>query len=282
MLIVDGIKSALTRFVVSSLLLTPVFIAEQLRSISYYLQGESFNERFIFHLNPNTLLEAGATYPMALLLFAICLVAMQIVLYWNLLCFRRNNRLLYVLAPAIAVYSASESAVASFYSSYAALFERGAPQHSYDNRPSSLREYRVMGLNRKVIGQQLTSAKPGKNLLLIYLESVEAIYTDEAIFRGLTSELNRYRAQGLNFDNVRQTLGTGWTIAGMLASQCGTPLLLSSITGVNDAMEYGFFDKAICLGDILRQAGYVQSFMGGQRPGSRARVIFSADTATIA
>jgi phosphoglycerol transferase len=68
----------------------------------------------------------------------------------------------------------------------------------------------------------------------------------------------------LSFTNISQTLGTSWTIAGMVASQCGTPLLYNdTIIGGNDIMQNGFFTDVICLGDVLNKAGYVQKYLGG-------------------
>ncbi|MCP4621996.1 MAG: sulfatase-like hydrolase/transferase, partial [bacterium] len=60
-----------------------------------------------------------------------------------------------------------------------------------------------------------------------------------------------------------QTPGTGWTIAGIVASQCGTPLLVNEAHHGNDIMLNGFLDDAVCLGDVLHKAGYYQSYLGG-------------------
>jgi phosphoglycerol transferase len=64
-----------------------------------------------------------------------------------------------------------------------------------------------------------------RNLLLIYAESMEQTYAERGIFgsnliEGLT--INGMPSQSV--DRFIQTPGTGWTIAGIVASQCGVPL----------------------------------------------------------
>jgi len=102
-----------------------------------------------------------------------------------------------------------------------------------------------------------------KNLIYFYLESLEATYFDESVFPGLLPNLKRIREKSYSFDNIRQADSTGWTIAGMVASQCGAPLI-RPIGGRNEATpEGGFFSKAVCMGDLLSNAGYTLSYMGG-------------------
>ena len=102
-----------------------------------------------------------------------------------------------------------------------------------------------------------------KNLIYLYLESLEATYFDESVFPGLLPNLKRIREEAHSFDNIRQADSTGWTIAGMVASQCGAPLI-RPIGGRNEATpEGGFLSKAVCIGDLLSREGYALSYMGG-------------------
>ena len=63
-----------------------------------------------------------------------------------------------------------------------------------------------------------------KNLVLIYAESLERTYFDESVFPGLLPKLRQREKQGLNFTYIDQLPGMGWTVAGMVGSQCGVPL----------------------------------------------------------
>lgn len=101
-----------------------------------------------------------------------------------------------------------------------------------------------------------------KNLIYIYLESLEQTYLDESIFPGLMPNLQKLKREGLLFSNLSQVYGTGWTVAGMTASQCGIPLVTTSggnsMSGVDE-----FLPRATCIGDILRKKHYSLNYIGG-------------------
>ncbi|MEJ2202427.1 MAG: sulfatase-like hydrolase/transferase, partial [Desulfuromonadaceae bacterium] len=102
------------------------------------------------------------------------------------------------------------------------------------------------------------------NVVLIYAESLEQRFFDETLFPGLLPHLQRLVEQSTAFADVAQGVGAGWTIAGMVASQCGYPLAPSHEVGGNDLSLFeDFLPKATCLGDILSRDGYQLTFMGG-------------------
>ena len=98
-----------------------------------------------------------------------------------------------------------------------------------------------------------------KNIIYIYAESLEGTFFDESLFPGLLPNLSRLKQQGLVFSNITQTYGTGNTIAGMVASQCGVPFDANGINGP----ENPFLPRLYCLGDILSENGYYLSYLGG-------------------
>ncbi len=59
-----------------------------------------------------------------------------------------------------------------------------------------------------------------------------------------------------------QLPGTDYTIAGMVASQCGIPLF-APFEGNASASVSSFFPQNICLGDILKNSGYENYFVQG-------------------
>lgn len=99
-----------------------------------------------------------------------------------------------------------------------------------------------------------------KNLIYFYLEGLENNYMDEKLFPGLLPELQKIKKESIYYTNIGQTIGASWTIAGMVSSQCGLPLL-SIFTNNNFHMQ-SFMPNAICLGDILNKKGYYLEFMG--------------------
>lgn len=100
-----------------------------------------------------------------------------------------------------------------------------------------------------------------KNIIYFYLESLERNYLDESLFPGLLPELQKIEKESVTFSRVGQTIGGSWTMAGMVSSQCGLPLL-SAFTNNNFHMDR-FMPNAVCLGDILRSHNYHLEFMGG-------------------
>ncbi|GLR08507.1 phosphatidylglycerol--membrane-oligosaccharide glycerophosphotransferase [Mixta theicola] len=106
-------------------------------------------------------------------------------------------------------------------------------------------------------------AKPTLNLVYIYGESLERTYFDEQAFPHLAPELSRLkRQQALDFTQTEQLPGTEYTIAGMVASQCGIPLF-APFEGNASAALSSFFPQNVCLGDILKNSGYQTWFMQG-------------------
>jgi len=102
------------------------------------------------------------------------------------------------------------------------------------------------------------------NLVFIYAESLERTYFDEKTFPGLTARLQELEAQATSFTNIAQVSGTSWTIAGMVASQCGIPLFTpshgNSMSGMNK-----FLPGAFCLSDLLKNEGYHLAYLGGAK-----------------
>jgi len=112
--------------------------------------------------------------------------------------------------------------------------------------------------------QVSTEARDQKNLVLIYVESLENTYRDKELF-GVNLLESLEKVEGLSFNRFAQVPGTGWTIAGIVASQCGIPLKSVSAYDENEQGRKvkSFLQGATCLGDILSNHGYRNVFMGG-------------------
>lgn len=104
--------------------------------------------------------------------------------------------------------------------------------------------------------------KPKLNLVYIYGESLERTYFNNAAFPDLTPELGALKNNSLDFSHTEQLPGTDYTIAGLVASQCGIPLF-APFEGNSASSVSSFFPKNICLGDILKNSGYDNYFIQG-------------------
>lgn len=112
-----------------------------------------------------------------------------------------------------------------------------------------------------------------KNLVHIYLESIERSYAQITATKTSFDYFNRLEKKGLSFTNINQVYGTHFTAAGIVASQCGVPLLPNGIFDYknkiheNSSRDFGdqsqFMGGVVCLGDILKREGYFLSYMNG-------------------
>ena len=104
------------------------------------------------------------------------------------------------------------------------------------------------------------------NLVLIYVESLENGFSESSLMgKDLLASLNDATAKDYRFNNYQQTTRTGWTIAGIVSSQCGIPLKATTIFDGNTHVEKvkSFLPGSKCLGDILFENGYKNVFLGG-------------------
>ena len=116
------------------------------------------------------------------------------------------------------------------------------------------------------------------NLLLLYLESIERTYADRERFGDAYAFLEALGRRGHVFEGVRQLENTGWTMAGMIASQCGTPLMPAGLLHDNQFEPLGRVVPGIrCLGDVLAAQGYRLSFLGGASTDFAGKGIFYRD-----
>lgn len=106
--------------------------------------------------------------------------------------------------------------------------------------------------------------KRKKNVVIIYAESFERTYQDQGLFPGLISNLEPIIRDGVEFTNIDND-GGGWTIAGLVNSQCGLPLTVPNGQGNNMGAISLFMPSAYCLGDLLKDNGYDLQFIGGAK-----------------
>jgi phosphoglycerol transferase len=106
-----------------------------------------------------------------------------------------------------------------------------------------------------------TGGKP-RNVVFIYGEGLERTYFDDEVFPGLMTGLGELEGKSTSFTGLRQTTGAGWTIGGLVASQCGIPLSTPSHGNSMLGMDE-FLGNAVCLGDLLEKKGYTLAYYGG-------------------
>lgn len=102
-----------------------------------------------------------------------------------------------------------------------------------------------------------------KNLVFIYLESLEKTYFNNN-FPNLITNLKSIMSKNnvIEFTNFVQMPGADYTIAGMVSSQCGTPLF-APYHGNSMSSVDKYYPGVNCIGDILKKSDYYLVFMQG-------------------
>ena len=120
---------------------------------------------------------------------------------------------------------------------------------------------------------QITIPENKRNLIYIYLESMEITYADiedgGGFKKGCIPELVEIAQNNEDFSGATEQLngayampGATWTMGGIFAQTAGIPLVLP-IHGNNMDTQETFFPSITTVGDILEEAGYTQTFFIG-------------------
>ncbi|WP_428944252.1 phosphatidylglycerol--membrane-oligosaccharide glycerophosphotransferase [Pantoea sp. FN060301] len=215
---------------------------------SNYFTGEGINDAVIYTIT-SSLSGAGISkYILPGLGLAGGLILLFLLLSWvlRLRKGRRASPLYSLLALMLALASINTTPA---YQQVSSLIKSQVARGSSD-----------FYAHYKVPGRQLRGDKP--NLVYIYAESLERTYFDEKAFPGLALGLSRLKKSALDFSNTEQLPGTEYTIAGMVASQCGIPLFAPFDGNASSSLST-FYPQNVCLGDILKSSGYQNYFYQG-------------------
>ena len=154
-----------------------------------------------------------------------------------------------------------------------AAFSTGLPEYVYGMfNESQLFEERYVSPD----SVQITFPEEKRNLVYIFLESMEISYLSEELGGGqednLIPELYELATENTNFSHEEDQVGgflpvsgATWTIGAMVAHTSGVPLKLPPEVAENDygQGDDGFLPGILSLQDILDEQGYYQTLMVG-------------------
>ena len=192
-------------------------------------------------------------------------VVILLVLAVILTAFRKKKRYYAVMAGAI-VLSVSVSAL-SVHGAWQALdvgnyvADRGTYSTFIDDNYVSPADV------------EMTFPQQKRNLIYIFLESMETTYADTqnggAFTENVIPELTQIAQENEDFSGETDKLnggysmpGTTWTIGAMFGQTAGLPLSVSTDRNTMDTQDT-FFAGAVTLGDILESQGYSQTLLIG-------------------
>lgn len=215
---------------------------------SNYFTGEGINDAVIYTIT-SSLSGAGVQkYILPAVALIITLLLLFLLLSWVLRLRKNHNysKLYSLLALVLAVLSIKTTPA---YQQVTNLIKSQMTKGDSD-----------FYSHYQVPGKSLRGDRP--NLVYIYAESLERTYFDEHAFPKLAPELNEIKNNSLDFSNTEQLPGTEYTIAGMVASQCGIPLFAPFDGNASSSLST-FYPQNVCLGDILKSSGYQNYFYQG-------------------
>jgi phosphoglycerol transferase len=231
------------------------FVIESTFFFSYYLQDEGFNEAFFYHIRTD-LPYAGVTEHLYVFVAMMIILLCFLVTASSILAKKRLKSAGFApIALGLLIFGLFISPPVTSLTLYSKKFLLGH------------RDATLFDNFEELLGPTVTAVFAGRqrpNIVMIYAESVGQRYFDESVFPDLMPNLKRLREKSIHFTNVSQGVGAGWTVAGMVASQCGYPLSEAHDVGGNDLGLFDdFLPRATCLGDILKKDGYRLTFIGG-------------------
>ncbi len=124
------------------------------------------------------------------------------------------------------------------------------PYYYYKNSNTDLYEkyYQVPQITAKDF------PKHKRNLMLIYLESVEANFQDKELYeKNLLPKLTELTKSNPHFDNYNILYGTNYTKAALVSGLCGIPYITPS---TKLATIHNHLKNLTCISDILNNNGY--------------------------
>jgi phosphoglycerol transferase len=230
--------------------------------VANYFSGNGIDEATIYHLRYG-LYGAGFGEYSGLITTTVTMVIASIFILFLATKIRTNNRIMYLRSTFISIV------LPYFFLSIAIIINPASVDLyklyrfsfiSIDEKPVRIKN--LNGFNQYYRKPYIKKIKDGRSFVFIYAESLERTYFDEALFPGLIKGLKKLEAHSIFFTDIKQVVATGWTVGGIVASQCGIPLFSPSHGNTMLGMDQ-FLASSVCIGDLLREKGYRLFYMGG-------------------
>lgn len=220
--------------------------------IANYFSGEGIDERLVFHVKMG-LAGVDIVDYWQLIVGAFLLIVLFAFLIYKLI--NINNCKIMIKQKfynILLILLCFNPVVLTFIYMYSI-------QYLDRQYPENLAEY-----YSKLAKPNDTTELNKKYVIVLYLESLEKSFYDESLFPNLMPYLKKTTEDNLTFSNVGQVAGTGFTIGGIVSSQCGVPLLSADQTGrLYQGVWNSFLGTEYCLGDFFKDSNYTNYFIGG-------------------
>lgn len=230
-----------------------------IETVTFDFTGQGFTHEFYYHISLDAFRVGLDKYGWGLLL----LLALMFAMIYGLLKWTKNTDkphptayLVFLLTLVIC----SQTVSGRFLMGWHAYYQEDL--QAVDKKQITFWQQNAFINQTDVPLKQLIEASGGnKNLILVYLESFNQFFVDTPPFNELTPGINQLSQK---FTTIPHESSAYVTIEGIVSSQCGT--LLTMKKGNDSIMKASHFLANLpCLGDVLKQAGYNQYYLGGAK-----------------
>jgi len=231
--------------------------------VANYFTGEGINDAVIFHLRYGLDGSGFGDYYLIILIAVVLLI----VSFMSSIAYYRTIGRKGVKEPTRLKKSIALAFMLGAFGVHPSLF------FMYESVPKAIgfesalaREFSFSDYYQMPSMKPISEEHP--NLIYIFAESFETTYFDETLFPSLVTHLRELQPKSIYFTDIRQALGTSWTIAGMTSALCGLPLVTPSTNehspqGNSMSKMRTFYSGATCLSDLLHQEGYKMVYRSG-------------------
>lgn len=219
---------------------------------NYLVKGDTFHNAFWQFANVDAIILSLQTVPFLTIVGLLSPVIIGIAVFWFLrrMDLGRRGQVTLPVLLALLTMVAGGAYVNMYFSSISQMRDSYI---AYTTMEAEVQQARYV---RSIPSRSQVVAKPGKNILHVFLESFGDIYTDPRRFPGLAPNLARYKEEGVWAANMLQTPNQANSYMGHVATECGRYYAIKP-----EAEEEEF-----CLGNVLGRAGYKNIFIRGAGP----------------
>ncbi len=256
------------------------FILSLFDMASFFLSGRAFDFEFYYHFNLNTMRYGlgGFGWHIAAAVAWVTGTLAALITLWRKYPAAPFRPSYYLLAAGLALLFTPEGALHAALKMHQRVKRASAAVRLEETK---LKEY---GIKLPRFHREQLYARPGKNLVMVYLEGFENGHIDPKNFPELLPNICRLlNEEALRFTNVEQPRHGNFTLAGIFASMTGSVFCDAHLLRANEHDEGGAHGYDVTLGDdlatvpyLLHLAGYYQSFMLGHNPNFAGTNVFLA------
>jgi len=260
-------KSLTLSTVLAIVFLILFFVATWIEAGLIHFTGKEFSPDFFYHVNWESSIIVLHTYKWFLLFMLISIIISSLILQKQLKSQKssrdsiRRRSVIYALLfiflclPNTAVWGVCKGAWEYYFT------------HKIEIQPTSHDKKVLSDIGIRLITQKRSDIRASlpdlpENLIVIFLESMNFQFVNNADFPGLTPFLNSYSNRFTLLGNHISTENA--TLPAMISNLCG---IIPDYSMGNDTffLEESIYKDLPCFTDILHTAGYYQVYMGGAK-----------------